>query len=336
MMMSQWSPQRAFAWYRSVAPIRGCNYLPRTAVNDTEMWQAETLDIKTIDQELGWAQTSGYNSIRVFLQYIVWQNDPRGMKDRMVKLLEAAKGHGITVMFVPFDDCAFAGREPYLGKQDEPVAGVHNSGWVPSPGLKRVVDRAAWGDLAKYMKDIVSAFADDRRVLVWDLYNEPGASGMGQKSLPLVEAAFEWAREANPSQPLTIALWADFNDAMSKRMMELSDVVSFHGYDKPEGARAKIKLCAASGRPVICTEFLHRQSGNTFAAILPIFNELDVGRYNWGLVAGRTQTYMPWGSKKGDPMPAVWQHDVFHADGRPYDAAEIELLRKEASRKEQR
>ncbi|MCY2954189.1 MAG: cellulase family glycosylhydrolase [Planctomycetota bacterium] len=336
MAMSQWSPQRAYAWYRSVAPIRGCNYLPRTAVNDTEMWQADTFDIKTIDQELTWAQAAGYNSIRVFLQYIVWQNDPRGMKDRMAKLLETAKRHGITVMFVPFDDCAFAGREPYLGKQDDPVAGVHNSGWVPSPGLKRVVDRPAWGDLAKYIKDIVSAFADDRRVLVWDLYNEPGASGMGQKSLPLVEAAFEWARDANPSQPLTVALWADFNDAMSKRMIELSDVASFHGYDNPEGAMAKIKLCAPSGRPVICTEFLHRQSGNTFAAILPIFNELDVGWYNWGLVAGRTQTYMPWGSKKGDPMPAVWQHDIFHADGKPYDAAEIELLRKPASRKEQR
>jgi hypothetical protein len=293
----------------------------------TEMWQKETFDSMTIDEELGWAEKAGYNSLRVFVQYLVWKDDPEGLKGRMDEFLTIAERHRIRVMFVPFCDCAFAGREPYLGKQDEPVPGVHNSGWVPSPGLKRVVDRAAWPDLERYIKDLVGRFGNDRRVLIWDLYNEPGNSRMGEKSLPLAAAAFRWAREAKPSQPLTIGAWTNFDGRMSKALMEMSDVVSFHGYDGPAGVVGKSQICRGYNRPVLCTEWLHRQSGNTFETILPIFAEDRIGSYHWGLVAGRTQTYMPWGSKRGDSLPKVWQHDVFRADGKPYDAKEFELLR---------
>jgi len=139
-------------------------------------------------------------------------------------------------------------------------------------------------------------------------------TAVGCPALPLVEAAFAWARAMKPTQPLTVGAWADFGSPMSKRMMELSDVVSFHACDAPGGVRSKLEICRAYGRPVLCTEWLNRPGGNTFASILPIFAEHGVGCYHWGLVAGRTQTYMPWGSKKGDPMPALWQHDVFHPD----------------------
>ena len=323
-----WSKEKAWQWYRKVSPIRGCNYLPRTAVNMTEMWQADTFDPKTIDEELGWAEKAGYNSVRIFLQYLVWKDDPDGLKKRLNKFLTIADKHGISSMVILFCDCSFSGKEPYLGKQDEPVPGVHNSGWVPSPGLKRVTDKAVWPDLEKYVKDIVGSFGKDERVLIWDLYNEPGNSRMGEKSLPLAEAAFAWARATNPSQPLTIGAWTRFEGKMSKRLIELSDVVSFHGYDGVEGIKNKLKVCEKYGRPIICTECLRRGVGNTFTAILPVFAEHNVGWYNWGLVAGRTQTYMPWGSKKGDPMPKIWQHDMFHADGRPYDTKEIELIRR--------
>lgn len=323
----RWTAEKAREWYESSGAIRGCNYLPRTAVNDTEMWQAETFDPKTIEQELGWAESLGYNGVRVFLQYVVWREDPAGFKKRMDRFLTIADTHGIRTMFILFDDCAFAGREPYLGKQDEPVPGVHNSGWVPSPGLKRVVDRSAWPNLERYVKDVVGRFGADRRVLVWDLYNEPGNSAMGEKSLPLVEATFAWARAARPTQPLTIAAWTNLRSRMSGRLMELSDVISFHGYDRPDGIRRKIAICREAGRPILCTEWLHRQSGNTFAAILPLFAENNVGWYHWGLVAGRTQTYFHWGSKKGSPVPKIWQHDVLHPDGTPYDPKEMQLLR---------
>jgi len=322
-----WPKDKAWDWYEEIEPIRGCNYLPRTAVNSTEMWQADTFDPKTIEEELGWAEGAGYSSARVFLQYVVWEAEPDGLKERIDEFLSIAGRHGIRAMLMPFCDCAFAGKEPYLGKQDDPVPGVHNGGWVPSPGLERVTDRAAWPDLERYVTDLVKTFGKDRRVLIWDLYNEPGNSGMGEKSLPLVEATFAWARSAGPEQPLTIGVWADFRSRMSVRIAELSDVVSFHAYDAPDGVREKAGLCAEYGRPLICTEWLHRQSGNTFDAILPIFAEYRVGWYHWGLVAGRTQTYMHWGSKPGDPVPEVWQHDVFLEDGRPYDPRELERVR---------
>jgi hypothetical protein len=324
---ARWSEEKVWAWYRKVGPIAGCNYLPRTAVNMTEMWQKDTFDPKTIDQELGWASEAGYNSLRVFVQYLVWQDDPEGLKQRMEQFLSIADKHGMRVMLIPFCDCAFAGREPYLGKQDEPVAGVHNSGWVPSPGLTRVVDRSTWPDLERYIKDLVSSFGKDRRVLIWDLYNEPGQSALGEKSLPLVAAAFRWSREAGATQPLTVGAWADFDSRMSKALMEMSDVVSFHGYDTPEGVVKKIQVCGQYNRPVLCTEWLRRQHGNTFQSVLPIFARHHVGGYHWGLVAGRTQTYLPWGSKPGDPPPKLWQHDVLHADGKPYAVEEFKLLR---------
>jgi len=323
-----WPPERIQAWYDKLPPIRGFNYLPRTAVNSTEMWQRETFDPKAIDEELGWAEKAGYNSARVFLQYIVFRDDPRGLEKRFGQFLEIASKHKIRVLPIFFCDCSFAGKEPYPGKQDDPVPGVHNSGWVPSPGLKLVTDRTSWPTLEAYVKGMVAPFAGDERILAWDLYNEPGNSSMGAKSLPLVEAAFEWARSARPSQPLTVGAWADFKDPMSRRLMELSDFISFHAYDAPEGVKAKIAACRALGRPIVCTEWLLRQGGNTFASILPIFSEERVGWYHWGLVAGRTQTYMHWGSQKGTPTPALWQHDVFHADGRPFDPKEIELVRK--------
>jgi hypothetical protein len=289
------------------------------------MWQSETFDAKTIDEELGWAGRSGYNSLRVFLQYVVWEHDPDGLKKRIDEFLALAHKHSLTVTFVLFDDCAFAGREPYLGKQEDPVPGVSNSGWVPSPGHNRVIDKQYWPKLKDYVTDLLRSYGDDPRVLVWDLYNEPGNSGMGEKSMPLVEAAFNWARLARPSQPLTVGAWR--GNSMPRPIMELSDIISFHDYDPPEGMTAKIEIYRKTGKPVVCTEWLRRQAGCTFSAILPIFAKYNVGWYNWGLVAGKTQTYMWWESKKGDPMPKVWQHDVLHPDGTPYDPAEIDLIR---------
>ena len=323
----RWTRERAWRWYAETGVIRGCNFVPRTAVNMTEMWQAATFDSETIDAELGAAAKAGYNSIRVFVQYLVWKDDPAGLLDRFERLLATADRHGIGVAPILFCDCAFAGKQPYLGEQDEPVPGVHNSGWVPSPGFDRVVDRQVWPDLERYVIDFVTRFRDDRRVQFWDLYNEPGNSNMGEKSLPLVEAAFAWARAAKPTQPVTTGVWTALDSRMSRRILDLSDIVTFHSYGDAAQVRATIRHCRAWARPMVCTEWLRRQVGNDFATNLPIFAAYGIGAQPWGLFAGRTQTYMHWGSKEGDPLPAVWQHDVFRADGTPYDARELELLR---------
>jgi hypothetical protein len=323
----RWPRRKAQDWHRRQPWLVGCNFLPSTAVNDVEMWQEETFDPATIDRELGWAKDLGLNSVRVFLNYVVWEADAEGFKRRFTRFLQVARQHGISVMPVLMDDCNFSGREAKAGPQPEPVPGVHNSQWVSSPPLRMVTDRAAWPRLQAYVEDVVGSFGRDRRVVVWDLYNEPGNSGMGARSLPLVEAAFAWARRKGPVQPLTVGAWADFGGATSKRFFELSDVISFHGYDDPNGIRAKLKLCGSLGRPVLCTEWLRRQTGNRFENLLPLFDEDWVGCYHWGLVAGRTQTYYPWGSPRGAPEPAPWQHDVFRRDGTPFSAAETRYIK---------
>ena len=323
----RWTPDRAWAWYNAQPWLVGCNFLPSSAVNDVEMWQEETFDPTTIDRELSWAKDLGFNSVRVFLNYVVWAADAKRLKKRFAEFLKIADRHGISVMPVLLDDCNFAGRVAKAERQPAPVPGVHNSQWVSSPPLGMVTDRAAWPQLEQYIKDVVGAFAADGRVVVWDLYNEPGNSGMGPKSLPLVESAFAWARAMKPNQPLTVGVWANFDDAMSHRMFELSDVINFHGYDDPKGIQAKIKRCVSFGRPVLCTEWLRRQGGNNFENLLPLFKTQRIACYNWGLVAGRTQTYYPWGSPKGASQPEQWQHDIFHRDGTPFDDAEVRLIK---------
>jgi hypothetical protein len=322
----QWPATKAWAWYSRQPWLVGCNFLPSTAVNDVEMWRQQTFDPKTIDRELGWAQELGFNTVRVFLNFVVWREDAAGLKKRFAQFLKIAERHGIAVMPILFDDCNFAGRVAAAEKQPDPVPGVHNSQWVSSPPLAMVTNRSAWPPLEQYVKDLVGAFGRDRRIVVWDLYNEPGI-GKEAKGQALMEAAFAWAREMKPVQPLTTGAWTDFSNPLSQRFMELSDIVSFHGYDTAPEIEAKLKLCAAHGRPVVCTEWLVRRNGNSFERLLPLFRDRKIGCWNWGLVAGRTQTYFPWGSPQGAPEPRVWQHDILRADGSPFNARELQFIK---------
>jgi hypothetical protein len=321
-----WTAEKSRQWYDAQPWLVGCNFLPSSAVNDVEMWQRDTFDAATIDRELGWARSLGFNTVRVFLNYVVWQDDPVGLKQRFSEFLSIADRHGISVMPILLDDCNFAGRVAAIGKQPAPIPGVHNSQWVSSPPLAMVTDHTAWPSLEQYVKDMIKTFANDRRVVVWDLYNEPG-NGPGEQSRPLMEAAFAWAREVSPSQPLTTGAWTDFDSPFSRRIMDLSDVVSFHGYDPVPGMEAKLKICTSYGRPVLCTEWLVRRGGNTFEKLLPLFRERKIGCWCWGLVAGRTQTYFPWGSPPQAPEPTQWQHDILRADGTPYREREVRFIR---------
>ena len=221
----RWTKEAAWAWQRAQPWRCGFNYLPGSAVNSTEMWQAETFDLPTIERELNWAQQIGFNSCRVFLQYLVWEDDAQGFLSRLEQFLQAAHERSLTTILILFDDCAFAGREPYLGPQDAPVAGVHNSGWTPSPGRSRVVDEQCWPRLKQYVQGIIGTFRSDTRVQCWDLYNEPGNNNTGDESLPLLQACFAWAREAAPSQPLTAGVWNRESTACDEFVCEVSDIL---------------------------------------------------------------------------------------------------------------
>jgi len=203
----RWSVERAIEWSRKTGWLTGFNYVTSTAVNSTEMWQSETYDRESIKRELALAVNTGFNSCRVFLPYIVWEAERGRFLENLSDFCDIAKTSGLSVMSVLFDDCAFAGKEPYLGTQDAPKPGVLNGGWTPSPGASAADDPAKEQDLDEYVKTVVGAFRTDDRIVMWDVYNEPGNNGRREKSLPFLVKAFRWAREAGPSQPLTAGLW---------------------------------------------------------------------------------------------------------------------------------
>ncbi|MHB8863955.1 MAG: cellulase family glycosylhydrolase [Pirellulaceae bacterium] len=327
----RWSAEEAWDWYRNRPWLVGTNYLPSTACNTTEFWQAESFDEPTIRKELALAQATGFNTVRVFLQYLVWKHDPAGFKQRFSTFLQIAHQHGVSVMPTLFDDCSFGDppiRQPFLGPQREPIPGMIAPSWTPSPGLDTVTDREAWPDLEKYVRDLVGSFADDPRVVAWDLYNEPGNSGMGNRSLPLVEAVFDWARAVDPRQPMTVAVWSDGLGDLNDAILARSDIITYHAYTNYQGQRAAIVRHKRHQRPVLCTEWMARWLGSCWETDLPLFRREAVGCYNWGLVNGRMQCQFGWGSKRGEPESKIWFHDLYHRDGRPYDPQEIAAIRK--------
>jgi hypothetical protein len=321
----RWSKERAQAWSKAQPWLVGCNFIPSTAINQLEMWQADTFDPATIDRELGFAESVGMNVVRVYLHDVAWEQDPSGLKQRIGRFLELAEKRHIRAIFVLFDSCW--NDHPKAGKQPAPKPGVHNSGWVRSPGTARLFDARTWGPLEAYTKDVVGSFGRDPRVLAWDLFNEPSNSGYLDAAVPLLKAVFAWAREANPDQPLTAGLWND-HPLSNDVMLDQSDVVTFHDYDAPDRLAAHILDLEKTGRPLICTEYMARTRGSLFETSLPIFKRHGVGALNWGLVKGKTNTIFAWDAPMPDQdEPPVWFHDVFRPDGTPYQASEIAFLK---------
>jgi hypothetical protein len=335
--MTRWTTEQAWQWYDQQPYLFGFNYVTSSAVNSTEMWQAETFDPETIDRELGWGANLGYNSCRVFLQFLVHQENPAGHLQRLEHFLKLAHNHGMSVMPILFDDCAFSGRQPYLGVQDAPRPGLHNSGWTPSPGHTLVTDTTQWPELKNYLHDILGCFANDPRIVCWDLYNEPGNANMGEKSLGLLEAAFAWAREIKVTQPLTVGVWRSELQRLWEVSVQQSDVVSFHNYEGLTKLVQDVEALGLHQRPLLCTEWLRRvewrkpapevESLSVFDTHLPFFIEERIGCYQWGLVNGKTQTHIPWGSLEGSTEPEAWFHDLLRPDGQPYKIEELEFIR---------
>ena len=330
---SRWPTEKANEWYARQPWLIGCNFIPSNAINQLEMWQAETFDPDTINRELGWAADIGFNTVRTFLHDLAWEADPSGFKQRISQFLDIASRHGIRPMLVIFDDCW--NSDPKVGSQPVPTSGVHNSGWVQSPGITVVnCGPSAWGRLETYVKDILGSFAHDERILLWDLYNEPGNSSNGDKSLPLVKTVFDWARAVNPSQPLTVGIWFE-NEVLNEFQLAASDVITFHHYWEPDKLKREIRKLKAYGRPVLCTEWMARTIGSLVKTNLPVFARENVGCFNWGLVAGKTNTIYQWKElnlvKESIDLqigPEVWFHDLLCEDGTPYDPTEIEIFRK--------
>jgi len=312
------------AWGRQMGWRVGCNYIPRTASNQLEMWQAATWDPATIDQELGWAADMGLNTLRVYLHDLAYQADARGMRNRMRRFLEIADQHGIKVLFVIFDDCWDGDAK--VGPQSPFKPGVHNSRWLKSPNNRDVKDPSQRPRLRRYVQDLLTTFGTDSRILGWDLYNEPGNRGERDVSEALLRDVAIWARETSARQPLTVAAWGQDAD-LDRKMIQVSDFVTFHYYGGVDGLAPRIIELKSEGRPVIASEWLARTNQNVLE-VLPVFAARGVGAINWGFVDGKTQCKYKWGSPGGEPDPNPWFHELLHADGTPYRAEEVALFRR--------
>jgi len=337
----RWSSDRANRWYQAQGWPVGANYITSNAINQLEMFQPGTYDPQRINTELGWARLQGVNTVRVFLHDQLWAQDSRGFQLRLSQFVSIAARHGIKPMFVLFDSCW--DPFPKLGKQHAPRPGVHNSGWVQSPGAERIDDPSYTRTLRDYVMGVLTQFRTDDRVLAWDLWNEPDnpsrqyrnveRSDKQQRVANLLPQVFSWARAVDPQQPLTSGVWdgewdTAHRNAISGIQLDNSDVITFHSYGEPATFENKIGELSPRGRPMICTEYMARTLGSTVEGILPVAKRHNVGAVNWGLVAGKTQTYFPWDSwdHPYTAIPEVWFHDLLRPDGRPFRDTEIQTI----------
>ena len=320
-----WSAAQANKWYAQFGWLCGCDFIPSTAINQLEMWQAETFDTATINRELGYAEGIGLNIMRVYLHHLAWQIDSPGFKNRMNMYLSIADKHGIKTIFVFFDDCW--NPTYHAGTQPSPKTGIHNSGWVRDPGQMLYDSAAIINTLEAYVKDVLNTFRYDKRIFLWDLYNEPGNSGYGNKSMPLLQHVFTWAREVNPDQPVSAGLWNKELSDLNAYQLANSDVITYHDYNSVDVHRKTIDTLKKYGKPLVCTEYMARTRNSTFFTIMPMLKTNKIVAINWGLVTGKTNTMYAWDTPMPNGQePKVWFHDIFRKDGTPYNPKEITFI----------
>ncbi|MDQ3550594.1 MAG: cellulase family glycosylhydrolase [Bacteroidota bacterium] len=341
----RWSTKKSKEWFENNGWMVGCNYIPSNAINQLEMWQSETFDPFLIDKELSWAAALGFNTIRVFLHHLLWKQNSRGFLERIDLFLSIADKHGIKTMFVLFD--SVWDPHPKLGKQPEPKKNVHNSGWVQCPGYNVLNNPMEYDGLYEYIHGVVNHFKHDKRLLIWDLYNEPDNMNLtsykdegyaihkAELSMQLLKKTIRWVRGIGPDQPLTMAPWQnDWSKESNLSMLDNymfthSDIISFHCYEDRKGTEKRIKALKRFNRPMMCTEYMARPFNSTFQEILPLFKKYNIGAYNWGFIQGKSQTHCPWDSweKQYDQEPELWFHDIFRTNGESYDLSEVEFIK---------
>jgi hypothetical protein len=224
---------------------------------------------------------------------------------------------------------------------------------VQSPGSADLQDEKRHKLLQEYVEGVIGRFKDDRRVQVWDVWNEPdntnaksyGKEHLNQElpnkldlTLRLLKQSFVWARAAKPSQPITSGVWLSGHKADPKRLNPFevvqiteSDIITFHAYDSLSGVKAWLGQLKMYDRPILCTEYMARPNKSTFDPILGYLKSEKVGAYCWGFVAGKTNTIFAWDTwQRPEPAsePKLWFHDILRADGTAYSETEVAYIRR--------
>ena len=356
-MKRRWTKEEAWKWYEAYPWIRGCNYMSADSANRVDQWQSLGFEerMKTTEEEFRLARETGFNSIRVLIEYVVWKEEHDGFLERFDRYLDLAAKYGLSVMVVLANDGMPAKgpdyKLPYIGEQTYDWG--YHGGRKHSPHAVQTEpaphfyldDPVTREDYFRMVSEIVRLHRTDERIIVWDVYNEAGHSNRKEISIPNVKRMFELVRAEDPVQPLTACVCPRRDEArelpeIEKICLENSDVISYHFYHNFQRHAEILKHLKAYGRPLFCTEWLCRCFHNNVADLFPLFYMEGIACYNWGFVAGKYQTYEPWelvwtnvenGTYDDVHVDFTkWFHDLYRPNHRPYDPEEIGIIQKYA------
>lgn len=348
----RWSEEKIWNWYNSRPWLRGCNYMSADCANRVDQWQEYGFEerFETTEEELKLMQQTGFNTVRLIPEFIVWQQEHDGFMERFERYISLCHKYGISCMITLANDCMPPASETWrmttLGEQKYDW-GYHGGRKRSQHGVNRTMgphpfldDPVLREEYFLMVCEIVTKYKDDERICIWDVYNEPGNSKRETVTLPILKRMFETVRKISPSQPLTCGVWrisGDENipyDDIEQYSIDNSDVISYHCYKEYNDHIRIIKRLKKEGRPLINTEWLGRCLGNDVFSLFPLFYLEKIGCYNWGFVAGKYQTYEPWDSTWQRYFDGTetnvdftkWFHDLYRPNHRPYDPKEIELI----------
>lgn len=350
----QWTKEKAWAWYNARPWLRGCNYMSADCANRVDQWQEYGFEerFETTRKELALMQQTGFNTVRLILEYIVWEQEHDGFMERFERYIELCHSFGISCMITLANDCmqpkSELWRPPYLGEQSYAwgyhggrIKSQHGVLTEPSPHVYLDDPKTREGYF-EMVKEIVTKYKDDERICMWDVYNEPGNARRQHVTMPNLERIFAICRRIDPSQPLTCAVWSMSPDpakplnAVEQYALDHSDIVSYHCYKNFNDHVQILSRLKKLGRPIVNTEWLARIYHNDVFDVFPLFFLEKIGCYNWGFVAGKYQTYEPWESTwvkyenqtETDVDFTKWFHDLYRPNHRPYDPKEIAVIRR--------
>ena len=364
-MTQQWTKEQAWEWYNNQPWIRGFNGYPANCRGRVDMWQEynHRAVFDQIEREFALARSIGYNAVRAIIQFEVWFYEHDSFMANLEEYFTLADKYGIKVMLTLGNDCTqpkalyepvkFGPQKVDWGYHSGIARGPHAFGHT-EPGYMLLDEAEYEPHYYRMVDEIAAKYAKDPRLQIWDVWNEPGHSRRGTLSLRHMEKFFEIIRSHDPIQPLTADAHnfntPDFSpiEYVQQRALELSDIITFHCYNPLPKQVLLIDKLKELGRPMINNEWLHRIKGCNVQDMFPLFYLERVGCYNWGLIAGASQTYEPWGMYFNEEIMArkkaegekldlsKWQHDLFRMNGHPYDEEEIEIIKRFTKAADQR
>ena len=349
----RWSQEKIWEWYNARPWLRGCNYMSADCANRVDQWQALGFEerIETTERELALMQQTGFNTVRLILEFVVWKEEHDSFLERFERYLSLCAKYGISCMITLANDCMPPKHDgwklPQIGKQEYDW-GYHGGKKRSQHGVCAETsphfyldDPILREEYFEMVKEMVTLYRNDERICIWDVYNEPGNRMRDVPTLPNLKRMFELVRSCKPTQPLTCAVWRmNGNESVplskvEQYALDQSDIISYHCYKEYNEHIKIIKRLKKEGRPILNTEWLARCTHNDVFSLFPLFYLEKIGCYNWGFVAGKYQTYEPWEStwtryNNGEETNVdftKWFHDLYRPSHHPYDPKEIEVIR---------